>query len=77
MTTHFPEEIILQALNYCLERQLYCAADCLDVAGWLEQGKVDQKEFSETVSLPDWMKVKAEKRDPAVAYLHLTGGGGR
>ncbi len=77
MTTLFSKEIILEALSYCLERQLYCAADCLDIAGWLEQGQVEQKEFSETVSLPDWMKVKAEKRDPAVAYLHLAGGGDR
>jgi transposase len=75
MATLFSEEIILEALSYCLERQLYCAADCLDIAGWLEQGHVEQKELSETASLPDWMKVKAEKRDPAVAYLHLAGGG--
>jgi transposase len=77
MTTLFSKEIILEALSYCLERQLYCAADCLDISGWLEQGQVEQKEFSETVSLPDWMKVKAEKRDPAVAYLHLAGGDSR
>lgn len=77
MATLFPEETILEAFHYCLERQLYCAADCLDIAGWLEQGKVDQTELSETASLPDWMKVKAEKRDPAIAYLHLAGGGVR
>jgi transposase len=77
MATLFPEETILEAFHYCLERQLYCAADCLDIAGWLEQGKGDQTELSETASLPDWMKVKAEKRDPAIAYLHLAGGGVR
>jgi transposase len=73
----FSEEIVLETLNYCLERQLYCAADCLDIAGWLEQEKSVQKELTVAVSMPDWLKIKAEKRDPSSAYLHLAGGGSR
>jgi transposase len=70
----FPAEIVSEALKYCLERKLYCAADCLDVAGWLEQEQSIQAPPKLAVTMPDWLKVKAEKRDPATAYAHLTGG---
>ncbi len=73
----FPEEIMLKALNYCLERKLYCAADCLDIAGWLEQEQSTQTPPTLAVTMPDWLRIKAEKRDPASAYAHLAGGGVR
>jgi len=77
MVTLFPEKVYLEAINYCLERQLYCAADCLDIAGWLEQEERGPKDIMVTASLPKWLKIKTEKRDPASAYLHLAGGGSK
>jgi len=72
----YPQEIINQALTYCLEQKLYCAADCLDVACWLEQQQVEV-EMTATVEadMPSWFKVKTEKRNLASAYAHLSGGG--
>jgi len=73
----FPEDIVQEALHYCLERKLYCAADCLDIAGWLEQDQSTPAPPKLAVTTPDWLKINAEKRDPASAYAHLTGGGVR
>ncbi|MDW7730547.1 MAG: IS21 family transposase [Bacillota bacterium] len=77
MTALFPEEVTLEAINYCLEHQLYCAADCHDIAGWLEQEKYVEKNLTVKASMPEWLKIKTEKRDPVSAYLHLVGGEGR
>jgi len=77
MAALFPEKVFLEAISYCLERQLYCAADCLDIAGWLEQEESVLKDLMVTASLPKWLTIKTEKRDPASAYLHLAGGGSR
>ena len=71
----FPEDTVQEALYYCLERKLYCAADCLDIAGWLEQDQITPAPPKLAVTIPDWLKINAEKRDPASAYAHLTGGG--
>jgi len=73
LTELFPAEIVHEALKFCLERKLYCAADCLDIAGWLEQEQSIQAPPMQAVTMPNWLKVKAEKRDPA-AYACLTGG---
>lgn len=77
MAALFPEKVFLEAISYCLERQLYCPADCLDIAGWLEQEESVPKDLMVTAPLPKWLKIKTEKRDPASAYLHLAGGGNR
>lgn len=74
LTELFPAEIVHEALKFCLERELYCAADCLDIAGWLEQEQSIQAPPIQAAAMPDWLKVKAEKRDPAAAYACLTGG---
>jgi transposase len=77
MAALFPEKVTIEAINYCLERQLYCAADCHDIAGWLEQEESVPKDLTVTASMPKWLKIKTEKRDPASAYLHLAGGESR
>ena len=64
-------------MAYCLERNLYSAVDCRDAAVWFSQQASDAQELNATAfvgNVPDWFKVKAEKRNIATAYAHLTGG---
>jgi len=77
LATLFEEDIVQEALKFCLERELYCAADCLDIAGWLEQDQSTQPPPRLAALMPEWLKIKAEKRDPASAYAHLAGGEAR
>ena len=71
------QEVINEAMVYCLERKLYSAVDCRDTAVWFNQQASEAQELiaAELLSsIPDWLKVKAEKRNLATAYAHLTGG---
>lgn len=65
-------EVMGKAVEYCLERELYSAVDCRDVALWLNQ-RVDEEQTSISKT-PDWLKVKTQKREIATAYAHLVGG---
>jgi hypothetical protein len=63
---------------YSLERKLYSAVDCRDAALWFSQQASGYQALADTVQdvngIPDWLKVKAEKRNLAAAYAHLAGG---
>jgi len=78
LTLKHSAEVIREAIGYCLERGMYSAVDCRDVAVWLdEQGSNDSESagIGEIGTIPGWMKVRAEKRDITTAYKHLAGGG--
>ncbi len=77
LVAEHPQEVINEAMAYCLERNLYSAVDCRDAAVWFSQQASDAQELNATAfvgNVPDWFKVKAEKRNIATAYAHLTGG---
>ena len=72
------QEAVHEAIVYCLSGS-HSAVDCRDAALWFSQqasgnhqalADVDQ----DVNGLPDWLKVKAEKRNLAAAYAHLAGG---
>ena len=67
-------EVMEKALIYCLERDLYSAVDCRDVALWLDKATPQEVECSTLSKTPSWLKVKTEKRDVGTAYAHLAGG---
>ncbi len=74
------QEAVDEAIVYCLERKLYSAVDCRDAALWFSQqasghqALADTDTVQEVNGIPDWLKVKAEKRNLAAAYAHLAGG---
>ncbi len=68
------QKLVLEAISYCLERCLYSAVDCRDVALWLSEQADDEPQLPVSGYLSDWLQVKAEKRDPAAAYANLSGG---
>jgi transposase len=77
LAAEHPQEVINDAIAFCLERRLYGAVDCRDAAVWFNQDSADIQELTDTnifIDIPDWFKVKAEKRNIATAYAHLTGG---
>ena len=77
LVAEHPQEVINEAMAYCLERNLYSAVDCRDAAVWFSQQASDAQELNATAFVgyvPDWFKVEAEKRNIATAYAHLTGG---
>lgn len=72
-----PQRAIDEAIAYCLERKLYSAVDCRDAALWFDQQTPDAHKLADVhdiKKIPDWLKVKAEKRNIAAAYAHLAGG---
>ncbi len=75
MAEMYEADIVHEALKFCLKRELYCAADCLDIADWFEREQSTKEAEELAIPIPGWLKVKAEKRDPALAYAHLAGGG--
>jgi len=66
-------ELMERAIIYCLERSIYSAVDCRDVALWLSEQTAEEEEAS-SLETPEWLKIRAEKRDVGTAYAHLTGG---
>jgi len=71
----YSAEVILEALDYCLARKLFSATDCHDVACWFDRQQNEAEPYAVTeTNVPQFLKVKAEKRDIASAYSHLTGG---
>ena len=73
----YPQKAVDEALIYCLERDIYSAVDCRDAAVWFSQQVLDTKKPTGTDlsgSVPDWLKVRAKKRNIATAYAHLTRG---
>ena len=71
----YSEEVVLKTLDYCLTRKLFSATDCHDVAAWFDSRQYETEPAVTTeAGVPKYLKVKAEKRDIASAYGHLTGG---
>ena len=72
-----PQESVDKAIVYCLERKHYSAVDCRDAAAWFDQQTSDAHESADVhdmKEMPDWLRVKAQKRNIASAYAHLVGG---
>jgi hypothetical protein len=78
LTVKHSAEVIREAVKYCLERSMYSAVDCRDVATWFDEQGANESgsaTIDEMGIIPGWMKVRAEKRDVTTAYKHLGGGG--
>lgn len=51
--------------------------DCRDAALWFSQQESGNQALADEYdikNIPDWLKIKAEKRNIAAAYAHLAGG---
>lgn len=72
-----PQEAVEEAIAYCLERKLYSAVDCRDAAQWFSQQALDEQAniLPNVKGIPDWLDIKTDKRNPAICYGHLAGGG--
>lgn len=76
--SYLPKSMDFSLPFTCLERKLCSAVDCRDAALWFDQQKSDACELADVhdiKKIPDWLKVKAAKRNIAAAYAHLAGGG--
>lgn len=68
----YPENIIEDALNYCVERQLWSAVEFRDVLSYLEQMSHEKTATGilDTTAIPSQYKIKTEVRD-MTAYTAL------
>jgi transposase len=61
----YPEKIIAQAINYCIEKQLWSAVEFRNAADYINQlaQKIDKAAVINTSAIPSQYKIQTEVRD--------------
>lgn len=73
---NYPQQIVEQAIAYCLEQSLYSAVDCRSAAEYFsscQEAPIDISMLDNPESWPKYLQVKAQRRSITV-YSDLLGG---